>query len=324
MPKEFIAVVGATASGKSAVAMSLAQKLDGEIVSFDSMQIYREMDIGTAKPTKADRTLVRHHLIDIVSPDEDFSAGDFCIAAKKAIDDITARGKYPILCGGTFLYLDSLTSSYTENDSGRDDALREELAKFATVKGNAALHKMLREIDPAAADNIHENNVKRVIRAIEIFKTSGRTKTEWDTLSKETPTPYDAHIGAIGYRDRTVLYDRIDKRVDGMMSEGLAEEAEKLFKAGFFEKGKCAAQAIGYKEFAPYFAKEATLRETCDMIKQSTRNYAKRQLTWLKRYKDAVTVFPDENAPHLLSPEEIADRIIEGFAEKGIRVGGKQ
>lgn len=324
MPKEFIAVVGATASGKSAVAMSLAQKLDGEIVSFDSMQIYRGMDVGTAKPTMEDRTLVRHHLIDIVSPDEDFSAGDFCVAAKRAIDDITARGKYPILCGGTFLYLDSLTSSYTENDSERDDALREELARFAAVNGNAALHGMLREIDPTAADGIHENNVKRVIRAIEIFKTSGRTKTEWDDLSKEMPPPYDAHIGAIGYRDRTVLYDRIDRRVDEMMREGLAEEAERLFKAGFFEKGKCAAQAIGYKEFAPYFAKEATLDETCDMIKQSTRNYAKRQLTWLKRYKDAVTVFPDENAPKLLSPDEIADRIIEGFAERGVRLGGKK
>lgn len=324
MPKEFIAVVGATASGKSAVAMSLAQKLDGEIVSFDSMQIYCGMDVGTAKPTMEDRTLVRHHLIDIVSPDEDFSAGDFCVAAKRAIDDITARGKYPILCGGTFLYLDSLTSSYTENDSERDDALREELARFAAVNGNAALHGMLREIDPTAADGIHENNVKRVIRAIEIFKTSGRTKTEWDALSKEMPPPYDAHIGAIGYRDRTVLYDRIGRRVDEMMREGLAEEAERLFKAGFFEKGKCAAQAIGYKEFAPYFAKEATLDETCDMIKQSTRNYAKRQLTWLKRYKDAVTVFPDENAPKLLSPDEIADRIIEGFAERGVRLGGKK
>lgn len=324
MPKEFIAVVGATASGKSAVAMSLAQKLDGEIISFDSMQIYRGMDVGTAKPTMEDRTLVRHHLIDIVSPNEDFSAGDFCVAAKRAIDDITARGKYPVLCGGTFLYLDSLTSSYTENDSERDDALREELARFAAVNGNAALHGMLREIDPTAADGIHENNVKRVIRAIEIFKTSGRTKTEWDALSKEMPPPYDAHIGAIGYRDRTVLYDRIDRRVDEMMREGLAEEAEKLFKAGFFEKGKCAAQAIGYKEFAPYFAKEVTLDETCDMIKQSTRNYAKRQLTWLKRYKDAVTVFPDENAPKLLSPDEIADRIIEGFAERGVRLGGKK
>lgn len=324
MPKEFIAVVGATASGKSAVAMSLAQKLDGEIVSFDSMQIYRGMDVGTAKPTMEDRTLVRHHLIDIVSPDEDFSAGDFCVAAKRAIDDITARGKYPILCGGTFLYLDSLTSSYTENDSERDDALREELAKFAAVNGNAALHGMLREIDPTAADGIHENNVKRVIRAIEIFKTSGRTKTEWDALSKEMPPPYDVHIGAIGYRDRTVLYDRIDRRVDEMMREGLAEEAERLFKAGFFEKGKCAAQAIGYKEFAPYFAKETTLDETCDMIKQSTRNYAKRQLTWLKRYKDAVTVFPDENAPKLLSPDEIAERIIEGFAERSVRLGGKK
>ncbi len=324
MPKEFIAVVGATASGKSAVAMSLAQKLDGEIVSFDSMQIYRGMDVGTAKPTKEDRALVRHHLIDIVSPDEDYSAGDFCVAAKRAIDDITARKKCPILCGGTFLYLDSLTSSYTENDSERDDTLREELARFAAVNGNAALHGMLRDIDPTAADSIHENNVKRVIRAIEIFKTSGRTKTEWDTLSKEMTPPYDAHIGAIGYRDRTVLYDRIDRRVDEMMRAGLATEAERLFKAGLFEKGKCAAQAIGYKEFAPYFAKEATLDETCDMIKQSTRNYAKRQLTWLKRYKDAVTVFPDENAPNLLSPDEIADRIIEGFAERGIRLGGKQ
>lgn len=302
MPKEFLAVIGATASGKSALALRLASRLGGEIVSCDSMQIYRGMDVGTAKPTTDEMRSVPHHMIDVADPGEDFSAGDYAERASRAIDDIISRGKMPIVCGGTFLYLDSLTEIASLSEASKDKALREKLQKFAEEHGAGALHEKLREVDPESALAIHENNVKRVIRAIEIYETTGKPKSEWDRLSKEVEPPYRARRLMIAYHDRAVLYRRIDERVDAMMEQGLEEEARALYVKGYLSPERIASQAIGYKEFIDFFEGRATMSDVAATIKQSSRNYAKRQLTWLRRYDDVMTVWGDgeDGAPRTL------------------------
>lgn len=316
MKTEIIAIAGATASGKSALAIELARRLGGEIISCDSMQIYRGMNIGTAKPTAEELRLAPHHMIDIANPDEAFSAGDFCTAASRLISDITAGGKVPLICGGTFLYLDSLISSYTASETEKDEKLRGELESYAEENGNEALHRLLEEIDPQSAASIHPNNVKRVIRAIEIYRTSGKTKSEWDALSKGAKSPYKAYKVVIDYANRETLYERINRRVDKMFEEGLEEEARRLYDAGYLTEQTTAGQAIGYKEFIEYFRGEATLGETAEKIKKSSRNYAKRQLTWLRRYGDAVRICPDEEGA-ALSTSELADIAIEKLSQLG-------
>lgn len=257
------------------------------------MQIYRGMNVGTAKPTEADMEGIPHHLIDVVDPDGDFSAGDFAVLASRAIDGIIGRGKLPIVCGGTFLYVDSLTEVSSLSDASKDENLRRELSEFAEKYGAASLHRRLEEIDPESAAAIHENNIKRVIRAIEIFETTGRKKSEWDAMSKEAEPPYRAHRIVIEYHDRELLYRRIDRRVDAMMDSGLEGEARRLYEAGALSSDKIASQAIGYKEFIDYFEGRETLSDAVGKIKQSSRNYAKRQLTWLRRYGDRLTVWGD-------------------------------
>ena len=279
MKKEFAAVLGATASGKSALAMYLAERHGGEIVSCDSMQIYRGMDIGTAKPTAEETSRVPHHLIDILSPDEDFSAGDFAVLAGEAIDGILSRGRLPIVCGGTFLYLDSLTEVSSLSDSSKDEKLRAELERFAAENGAAALHGRLEKIDPESAAAIHENNVKRVVRAIEIYETTGKPKSEWDRLSKESEPPYKAHRVAILYHDRELLYRRIDERVDRMMEEGLLEEVRGLLPY----RDLPALNTVGYRELFGFMDKMYDLQEAVRLIKRNTRHYAKKQLTWWAR-----------------------------------------
>ena len=315
MQTEFIAVVGATASGKSALAIELAKRLDGEIISCDSMQIYRGMDIGTAKPTKEETEGIPHYMIDIVDPETDFSAGDYSAMAGKTIEDIISRGKTPIMCGGTFLYLDALTEVSSLSDSTKNEALREELGRYAETNGVSALHRMLEEIDPDSAAAIHENNVKRVIRAIEIYKTSGKTKTEWDAESKQTLSPFRAKKLVIDYLDRELLYDRINRRVDIMIEQGLENEVRGLFERGLLSEKYCASQAIGYKEFIPYFKGETTLEAVICEIKQSSRNYAKRQLTWLRRYKDAAVLRADCGGK-VRSASSLADEAIEKLNSK--------
>ncbi len=318
MKKEFIAILGATASGKSALALRLAERHGGEIVSCDSMQIYRGMDVGTAKPSVEETARVPHHMIDIVTPGEEFSAGDFASRAKEAIDGIISRGKIPIVCGGTFLYLDSLTEVSSLSDSSKDEHLRAELEKFAAENGAAALHKRLEGVDPESAAAIHENNVKRVVRAIEIYETTGRPKSEWDRLSKESESGYKAHRLVISYHDRNVLYRRIDERVDRMMEKGLAEEARRIYGAGYLARDKIASQAIGYKEFIGYFEGAETLAEAVDKIKQSSRNYAKRQLTWLRRYDDKMTVWGDSEDGAPRSLDEMVRDAEAALAERGV------
>ena len=282
-----MAVVGPTAVGKSDYAVELALRLGGEIISCDSMQVYRGMDIGTAKPTAAEMRGVPHHLIDVAEPEEPFSVADYVSAARKAVDEISARNKIPIFCGGTGLYLDRfLCGGLSAPDVPEDPDLRRELAAFAASHGNDALHAVLRECDPVSADAIHPNNVKRVIRAIEIFRATGTPKSEFDRRSRSVPSPVSAEVIGLSC-PRDELYDRIDRRVDRMIDAGLVEETARLDARGVFTKNATAAQAIGYKEILPYLHGSASLPAAIDELKRATRHYAKRQLTWFKA-KDYV------------------------------------
>ena len=292
---KLLAVVGPTASGKTALSVRLAEKMDGEILSCDSMQIYRRMDIGTAKPTIEERCGVVHHLFDIADPDEPYSCADYVRDAQKVIDVVVKNGKLPILCGGTGLYLDSLLRGSNFEETETDPVLREELRLYAEEKGNHALHERLRAVDPESADAIHENNVKRVIRALEIYMTSGMTKTEADARSRRFDSPYDAKVIGLRFEDRELLYRRIDRRVDLMLSDGLLEETKRLMEEGVFEKNSTAAQAIGYKELLGYLRGETTLAESVESLKRATRRYAKRQMTWFgaKEYVEWITLDRD-------------------------------
>ena len=314
---KLIAVAGPTASGKTALAVQLALRFGGEVVSNDSMQIYKGMEIGTAAPTMEERLGVPHHLVGILTPDSDFSCADYSDIGKKTADEIIARGRLPVFCGGTGLYLDAVTSISSYSEGVRDDALREELALMAEREGNEAVHNRLRAIDPEAAEATHPNNVRRVIRAIEIFETTGTTKTEWDKRSKEDLPPYDAKIIVLEFKNRDLLYRRIDKRVDMMLSAGLEEEARMLFEKGLISERSPAFQAIGYKELLPYFAGEETLAEAAERIKQNSRRYAKRQITWFKRYKDAVMIHPDDGERMRDFDDIVNDAVeaVKGFVE---------
>lgn len=294
MNNKIISVAGPTASGKSDLALYLAERFDGEIISFDSMQIYRGMDIGTAKPTKEELARVRHHMIDIAEPTENFSVADFTAKAKEIIADVQKRGKTPILCGGTGLYQDSLLRGTEFGELEADEAYREELTEFVKANGNAALHAILAEKDPEAAEKIHMNNVKRVIRALEIIKVSGMTKTEWDKKALENATSVPATLIALNYRDREKLYARIDLRVDIMMENGLFEEVSSLWESGKLLPDTTAYDAIGYKEMISCVRGEDTRQACAENIKLATRHYAKRQLTWFLRNKDINWLYPDE------------------------------
>lgn len=307
---KIISVAGPTASGKSALALMLAEHFGGEIISFDSMQIYRGMDIGTAKPTAAELARVPHHMIDVADPRESFSVASFTAGAKAALADIEARGKRAVLCGGTGLYQDSLVYGTEFGELEADEAYRAELAAFAEAHGNAPLHAILAEKDPEAAEKIHMNNVKRVIRALEIIKQSGMTKTEWDRRAVKNAQALPATLLGLNYRDREKLYARIDKRVDIMMESGLFEEVKGLWEAGMLPEGSTAYDAIGYKEMLACVRGEETRTEAAEKIKLATRHYAKRQLTWFMRNKDIHWLCPDEYA----SGEELfaaALRIVE-------------
>lgn len=277
---KIVAVVGSTASGKSALAVALAKELGGEIVSCDSMQIYRRMTIGTAKPTPREQEGIVHHLIDFVEPEKAFSCAEYVECAKAAVNDIVSRGKLPILCGGTGLYLDAFLRGGGFEETESDPALREELFAYAEANGNAALHAQLAEVDPESACAIHPNNVKRVVRALEIYRTTGMTKTEADRRSRELDSPYDATVIGLRYAERELLYKRIDRRVDLMLEMGLLEETERLLHEGVFEKNATAAQAIGYKELLGYLRGEESLDAAVESLKRATRRYAKRQITW--------------------------------------------
>lgn len=287
--KRIIAVVGPTASGKSGLAVELAKILDGEIISCDSMQVYRGMDIGTAKVTKAEMQGITHHLIDVCEPTEDFSCAQYCELAKKAIEDIQGRGKRVIFCGGTGLYLDSVIGLSCFSEAGIDEAFRAEMSK----KSPDVLHQMLFEIDPESAAAIHKNNVKRVIRALEIYHLTGKTKSECDRRSMElSQPPYESIRIGLNLRDRQTLYGKINERVDIMMRAGLIDEVKRLDCPAF--RSSTASDGIGYKEILNYFDGWGTLYEAIEQIKKNSRNYAKRQLTWFKRNQAVNWIFTDD------------------------------
>ncbi len=293
-----LCIVGSTASGKTAVSVELARRLGGEIVSCDSMQIYRGMDIGTAKPDAAERRGVPHHLMDLVDPLDPagYSCADYVRDARAAVGDILSRGRLPILCGGTGLYLDAFLRGGSFEVTDTDPALRAELLQLAEREGPEALHALLGDLDPEAAAATHPNNVKRVARAIEICRTTGRTKSELDRLSREVESLYDATVIGLDYTDRAVLYGRIERRVDAMLAAGLVEETRRLRAMGVFDTCPTAAQAIGYKELFPYLDGAETLEKAAEILKTATRRYAKRQLTWF-RAKPYVEWIPCDGAP---------------------------
>lgn len=286
------AVTGPTASGKTALAIELAKRLDGEIISCDSMQIYRGMDIGTAKPTRDELAAVPHHLIDILPADAPYSCSDYVKDAERAVEDIVSRGKLPIFCGGTGLYLDRFLKGGNDDSAACDENLRLELKKFVDEKGIDALYGRLLELDPTAAESIHKNNVKRVMRAIEICLVTGEKKSDIDKKNAEVIERYDPRVISLSFDSRELLYSRIDARVDAMIEMGLLDETRRLMTEGVFERSQTAAQAIGYKELFPYLRGESDLVTCVDELKRATRRYAKRQITWFsgKDYATKVTV----------------------------------
>ncbi len=277
-----IVVVGPTASGKSEYALKKAKEIGGEIISGDSMQIYRKMDIGTAKPSLDEMGEVPHHLIDVADISEVFSAARFVELASAAIEDIHSRGKMPIIAGGTGLYIDTLISGTELSATEDDPILRRELFAFAEEQGAIALHQRLKEVDPVSAEAIHPNNVKRVARALEIYIKTGETKSEADRKSRLKESIYDPYTVYIRPKERETLYERIDKRVDKMFELGLEKEVRELYEMGL-ENTPTASQAIGYKEFYPYFRGETDLESVKQAICLNTRHYAKRQMTWFNR-----------------------------------------
>jgi len=284
-----IAVVGATATGKSELALQLAKSLDGEIISGDSMQIYRGMDIGTAKATSEERAAIPHHLIDIADINEAFSVATFIEKATDAAKDIFKRNKTPVIAGGTGLYIDLLLSGRSLSEMEAQPDLRNKLYEKAKKEGNDVLHEYLKSVDPESANAIHPNNVKRVVRALEMYLTSGLTKTKQSEISKQSGSIFDYKIIYLNSSDRQLLYDRINNRVDKMLESGLEDEVKRLYEIGLADTPTASA-AIGYKEFFPYFEQKIDLKTVAEDIKQHTRNYAKRQMTYFSRMENK-TVF---------------------------------
>lgn len=275
------AVVGPTASGKTALAVALAMRLDGEVISADSMQIYRQMDIATAKPTAEEMRGVRHHLIDFLDPSESFSVARYVELARERIEDITARGKLPIVCGGTGLYIDALFGNVRFDDEEADAALREALKRDYENTGFDAMLARLRELDPDAADRLAPGrNPRRVLRALEMCLTTGMTQTDLNARRIVEPSPYRAVKLGLRAADRAYLYERIDRRVDEMMARGLEDEARGFYRR---DAGSTAAAAIGYKELRPYLDGDSGRDACVESLKRATRRYAKRQLTWFMR-----------------------------------------
>ncbi len=278
--KKLLAIVGPTASGKTALAIQLAKKYNGEIISADSMQIYKGMDIVSAKPTEAEKEGIPHHLMDFLSPSDTFSVSEYVRLARDVIDDILSRGKLPILCGGTGLYERSLIENINFPPEEPNEALRQELNERFEKEGGEALLRELAEFDPESAERLEPNNGKRIIRAIEVYRTTGVTMSEQLRRSRSEPSPYDVTAIGLTFADRQQLYDRINKRVDLMIRMGLVEEARAFYSS---EKSVTSSAAIGYKELKPYLDGKMSLEACVEKLKMETRRFAKRQLTWFNR-----------------------------------------
>lgn len=299
-----ISVIGPTASGKTGLAVELAKHFNGEVVSADSMQIYKGMQIATAKPTIQEMQGIKHHLIDFLQPDQTYSVAMYVNDAKKCIKDIHSRGKLPFVVGGTGLYVDSLLNNVKFSEEERDRKICNELNEIYKTQGVDALLDILSEFDDKSAQRLKaEKNPKRIIRAIEFYKTTGKTITEQIENSKLEPSPYNTIKLGLNFKDRQVLYDRINKRVNLMLDNGLLDEAKKVLSNNL---SQTSVKAIGYKELIPYFNCEKTLEECVENLKRETRRYAKRQITWFKRDKEINWLYVDE-----LSADDLLSNAIE-------------
>ena len=305
-----VAVVGPTATGKTALGVALAQHFSGEVISCDSMQIYKGLDVGTAKVTPEETCGIPHHGVDILTPDKPFSVADFTAMAGRLEREISARGALPILVGGTGVYVQSFLNGVRFTEEKAPAGLREQLAAELAEKGGTAMYEELRQVDPEAAAAIHPNNQVRVLRALEHYRTTGKKLSEQKAASLPPERPYRSLILGLDFPDRAALYRRIDLRVDKMLEAGILPEAELVWQNR--ETYRTAAQAIGYKEFFPYFEGAASLEACTDKLKQASRNYAKRQLTWF-RHMDGV-VWLDAGAPEV---QQCACRTVQEFLSKG-------
>ena len=301
--KKIIVICGPTASSKTALSVALAKKLDGEIISADSMNVYKGLDVGTAKPTIEEREGIAHYLIDVVSPFETFSVGDYKELARPVVNDILNRGKTPIICGGTGFYVNSILYDFSYGNTPANLDVREKYKALAKERGNAYVFNVLKEKDPKTAEKLHENDLKRVIRALEICE-SGINKSE---IKDEMIPVYDYNAYYIDF-PREVLYDRINRRVDIMVENGLVDEIKGLIAQGVNANHQCM-QGIGYKEILPYLSGETDLQTAIDQIKLNTRHYAKRQLTFFKKLDGLTALTPD-------NLENLTKKIITDLTEK--------
>ena len=318
MKQPLIILTGPTAVGKTALSISLAKAVNGEIISADSMQVYRGMDIGSAKIKKEEMDGVPHFLIDELEPDEEFHVVKFQELAKKYMKEIWERGHIPILTGGTGFYIQAVLYDidFTENES--DPSYREKLEKIAREEGADVLHRQLREVDPVSADEIHENNIKRVIRALEFYKETGMPISKHNEMERKKESPYQFAYFVLNDK-RVHLYEKIDKRVDQMMDEGLLEEVKKLKERGF-SRDMVSMQGLGYKEMMDYLDGKCSLEEAIYILKRDTRHFAKRQITWFKRERDVIWI---EKEAYQYQEEEILKAMLLELEKRGWKTGEK-
>lgn len=310
--RPLIILTGPTAVGKTALSIGLAKAVDGEIISADSMQVYRKMNIGTAKIQQSEMQGVRHHLIDILDPGEDFNVVLFKKYALEAMKDIYSRGKIPVVVGGTGFYIQALLYDINFEDNDNDMSYREELQTLAAEHGNSYIHDMLAGVDPESAEKIHENNVKRVIRALEFYKKTGTKISEHNEAESQKESPYNFEYFVLN-DDRQKLYDRIDRRIDIMLEDGLLDEVRSLVDEGY-SRDLVSMQGLGYKEMIDYIQERYTLDEAVYTLKRDTRHFAKRQVTWFKREKQVTWV----NKNEFDSEADILSFMIERLREKEI------
>ena len=313
MKKPLVVLTGPTAVGKTKLSISLAKALNGEIISADSMQVYKYMDIGSAKITEKEMDGVPHHLIDVLSPFEEFHIVRFQELAKKAMEDIYNRGKTPVFVGGTGFYIQAITKDIDFTEGEEDKQYREELSRLAAEKGNEFLHEMLREVDKKSAEEIHANNVKRVIRALEFYKENGFPISQHNEEQKQNETPYNLAYFVLN-APRDLLYERIDRRVDKMMENGLVKEVQKLKDMGC-RREMTSMQGLGYKEILSFLDGEIPLDEAVRILKRDTRHFAKRQLTWFRRESNVVWVDKDTFA---FNDEKILEYMLSVCRERKI------
>lgn len=316
MKKPLIVLTGPTAVGKTSLSISLAKAVNGEVISADSMQVYKKMDIGSAKIRKEEMQGVQHYLVDVLEPEEEFHIVKFQQLAKEAMEEIYAKGKIPILVGGTGFYIQAVTRDIDFTEAQQEDAYRAELERLAEEKGAEYLHDMLKEVDPISAETIHANNIKRVIRALEFYHQNGTPISAHNEEQKKQVSPYNLAYFVLN-APRDILYERIDRRVDQMLEEGLVEEVEGLKNDGC-HRGMVSMQGLGYKEILAYLEGEYPLDEAVRILKRDTRHFAKRQLTWFRRESDVIWL--DKDKFHW-DEKEILDYMLTICQEREITKG---